>query len=459
MNEHDNSRPRPRADLEGGALDLWDELPGFAVVLADDYYIRNASRRFGETFGDWSGRRCHEVMRNRSEPCVVCSARRVLETGVSQRGDWTDHHGRSYRVFYHPHGEENGRKLVLEVGLDVTERQRLETALRESEDRYAQVLETMAEGVVVLQDAKIKFANARAARMAGYTIDELLSGSVARLIHPDDRELILGRHIQRIAGAPLPEMYELRLIKKDKTIWWAQVRGERLYWEGRPATLNLITDITALRAAHQELEATRREKEAITREMQQRLHSQVQDISSLCSPQSPPGADQARPQADKESQPRLAALGLVQDVMHRSGTLTPVDLHALVRSLIDELGRRFDAETAGIDLEVKGQPVFVDPVRTACCGLIVNELVGNALQYAFPLEGPGLISVATSPGPDGEVELTVTDNGLGLPPGWDVSPRPKLGLTLVRHLVEDRLGGRLVVASGSGARFTITFRP
>ncbi|MBU0514393.1 MAG: PAS domain S-box protein [Proteobacteria bacterium] len=449
--------PWPEAGRPG--LDVWDDLPGFAFLLADDHSIRGASRRFGERFGDWSGRNCYEVLRHRSEPCVVCPTWRVFETGDPQRWDWTDHDGRSYEVFDYPFGEEDGRPLVLEVGLDVTDRKRLEASLRESEDKYHLALETMGEGVVVLQDARIKFANARAGRMAGYPVDELRTGSIARLIHPDDREPILQRHIERIAGRELPEVYECRLVRKDQTVWWAQVRGARLYWDGRPATLNFITDITALKTAQQTLEATRQEKDAVAREMHHRFQSQIQVISSLLSPQTSPGRDPDGVRAVTKAQSRLATLGLIQDILHRSGSLTHVDLHAFARSLTDELGWRFGAPAAGIDLEVNGPPVYVDPGRATCCGLIVHELVGNALKNAFPQGGPGLISVGASLESDGAVQLTVTDNGVGLPPGWDASPPSSLGQALVRRLVEDRLGGRLVVASESGARFTITFRP
>ncbi len=452
-------RTRPRTGNQGPALDLWDDLPGFTVVLADDYTIRGASRGFGQRFGPWSGRRCHEVMHRRSDPCVVCPTRGAFETGEARQWTWTDHDGRSYDVFDHPFGEEAGRWLVLKIGLDVTDRKRLEAALGESEDRYRLALATMGEGVVVLQDARVKFANARAADLAGYTVDELLAGSIAPLIHPDDRELVLGRHVERIAGRELPEMYECRLIRKDKTVWWARVRGARFYWDGRPATLNFITDVTALKTAQRAAEAIHEEKEALAGQMHHGLRTQVQLISSLVSLQASLGGNHGGAGVARAVQSRLAALEFIQDVLHRSGPSTRIDLRALVRDLAAELGQRFGAPATGIDLEVTGHPVLVDPDRAVSGGLIVHELIGNALEHAFPRGGPGLITVGASQGPDGDVELTVADNGLGLSPGEMASPPSSLGLALVRHLVEDRLAGRLAVASGSGTRFTITFRP
>lgn len=459
MVDNHAGRTRLRTEAQGPRLDLWDDLPGFAVVLADDHTIRGASRGFGDRFGEWSGRRCYEVMRRRTEPCVVCPTWGVFEAGDRRHWTWTDHEGRSYEVVDRPLGEEAGRSLVLEIGLDVTDRKRLEAALGESEDRYRLALETMGEGVVVLQDARIKFANARAARLGGYTVDELLAGSIAPLIHPDDRELILGRHVERIAGRDLPEMYECRLIRKDKTVWWAQVRGARFYWDGRPATLSFITDVTALKTAQQALEASREEKEALARQTHHRLRNQVQIISSLVSLQSSLGPSRGGVGAARAVQSRLAALEFIQDVLHRSGPSTRVDLRALARALAEELGGRFAAPATGIDLEVHGHPVPVDPDRALCCGLIIHELIGNALKNAFPRGGPGLISVGISQQSDGVVRVVVADNGLGLPPGGMASPPTSLGLSFVRHLVEDRLAGRLSLASGSGTRCTITFRP
>jgi two-component system cell cycle sensor histidine kinase/response regulator CckA len=141
---------------------------------------------------------------------------------------------------------------------DITERKQAEMALRESEERYRTLVEQSLQGLVVLGSDGVVFANAVAADMADYTVEELTSFSVDDLmavIHPDDRALVRERFLDRLAGKPVPPRYELRLIRKNGTLRWAELFSNRIQYRGSPAVQATLVDITDRKLAE---EATRR---------------------------------------------------------------------------------------------------------------------------------------------------------------------------------------------------------
>jgi len=125
-------------------------------------------------------------------------------------------------------------------------RKRAEEALRESEEQYRHVVESLSNvGILVAQDGKLAFTNAVISDILGYTKEELTSHSNPfDLIHPDDRMMVLERHMKRLKGEKAPETYPYRVITRDGNIKWVEVTGVRLDWRGKPATLNFFTDIS-----------------------------------------------------------------------------------------------------------------------------------------------------------------------------------------------------------------------
>jgi signal transduction histidine kinase len=108
-------------------------LPVYLVLLAPDYHVPFANRFFRERFGESHGRRCFEYLFGRSEPCEICETYTVLKTMAPHEWEWTGPDGRNYHVFDLPFTDTDGSTLVLEMGIDITERKRAEKALEESE--------------------------------------------------------------------------------------------------------------------------------------------------------------------------------------------------------------------------------------------------------------------------------------------------------------------------------------
>ena len=140
---------------------------------------------------------------------------------------------------------------------DITSIKMTERALRESESKYRSVVENAAEGILVVQDGQFKYANDRLIQFSQYTREEarrlVTERSFIDLIYPDDREMVLENYRVRAAGGDTSGQYEFRWLDKDGSVRWAEIRVSGFMWEGRPAALCLITNLTAHKKADEAL--------------------------------------------------------------------------------------------------------------------------------------------------------------------------------------------------------------
>ena len=139
------------------------------------------------------------------------------------------------------------------IARDITQRKHAYDALQEREKRYRMLVENAAEAILVVQDGMIRLTNPAAVAMTGYSEQEILSNPFPLFIHPDDRAMVTERHQMRLKGETLPTRYEFRVLAKDGSTKWMQISAAVIGWEGRPATLNLLTDITKRRVAEESL--------------------------------------------------------------------------------------------------------------------------------------------------------------------------------------------------------------
>ncbi len=114
----------------------------------------------------------------------------------------------------------------------------------ELEERYRVLVENANEGIVVVQDGMIKFVNPKTLQISGYSKEELISRSLTELIHPDDKKILIKRYLKVTKGKKLPSPTFVRFIHKDKGTRWIEIKTAPIYWKGKLATLNFLTDIT-----------------------------------------------------------------------------------------------------------------------------------------------------------------------------------------------------------------------
>ncbi len=127
---------------------------------------------------------------------------------------------------------------------DITEHKRQEAARIASEERYRQLIENATEGICVAQEGTLTFVNPMMEQILGYSERELLQIPFLELIHPEDRRLVAERHVARLRGDSIEPIYSFRAVTKDDGVIWVQINAVAITWEGRPGTLNFLSDIT-----------------------------------------------------------------------------------------------------------------------------------------------------------------------------------------------------------------------
>lgn len=348
--------------------------------------------------------------------------------------------------------QSDGGPLVISIIRDVTQRVQLEARVRG-------LLESAPDAIVVVDGAAtITIVNSQTERMFGYRREELIGQPVEILVperlrdrHATDRDRYIDQPVTRPMGAG-------RLLtgrKKDGSEFPVEISLSPLQTEKGTLVTSIIRDITDRRLAEERLQASLREKEALLKEIHHRVKNNLQITSSLLHLQADFVEDPRVRGMLEESQNRIRSMALVHEKLYRASDLSRIDFPEYVRSLTLLLLRSFGVREETISVSLGGNPVFLSIESAVPCGLLVNELLSNALKHAFPGGRRGAIRVSVEER-EGEVRLTVADDGVGLPAGFDPWSTETLGLRLVQTLVR-QLAGRLSIERAHGTVFHIAF--
>lgn len=234
-----------------------------------------------------------------------------------------------------------------------------------------------------------------------------------------------------------------------------------VFTNARLAVLKLLASQAAtslVNASLAEENASLAEKESLLREVHHRVKNNLQLISSLLSLQASRVTDPVVAELFAESRNRVRAMALVHENLYRAGNFARIPMATHIRTLCAHLSRAYGLQSHNIQLTTSLADVHLEMSRAVSCGLIVNELVSNAIKHAFPDGRPGHVNVDLHAGERSEIVLAVSDDGVGLAEEVDFTCTDSLGLRLVRDLTE-QLHGRVAVSGVAGTTFTVTFDP
>jgi two-component sensor histidine kinase len=217
-----------------------------------------------------------------------------------------------------------------------------------------------------------------------------------------------------------------------------------------------LHNVTELKEAEQAIRKSLHEKEVLLKEVHHRVKNNMQVISSLVSLQAFESENETVRKALEDVSDRVRSMALVHEKLYRSADLSHIDFAEYARSLLSSIWRSHGAVASSIRLDFNLEQVHL-PVDTAVpCGLILNELAGNALKHAFQGLGSGVVTVFLHAGADGRIRLCVRDNGVGLPEGLDWRSASSLGLRLVAMLA-GQIKATVEVDSREGTAFELIF--
>jgi PAS domain S-box-containing protein len=340
------------------------------------------------------------------------------------------------------------------------ERFEQQQALAAEQARLASVLEATTDLVAFLDESgRILYLNPAGRRLVGIgrqaSIESL---KVSELYAPWASELILKEGIRKARQQGTWSGETALLHESGREIPVSQVIAVH---RGTGETVQFLStiarDISERKMTEEQLRGSLREKEALLREIHHRVKNNLQLINSLLALQAARVEDPSTGALFTESQNRVRTMALVHENLYRAGNLASIPLAAHVKSLCSYLFATFGEAASRIELYTEIEDMTLELDRAIPCGLIINELVSNALKHAFPDGRSGRVWVAFHVGPGTECALAVRDDGSGLPPGLDPLHAETMGLQLVKDLTE-QLGGKLTAESEGGSTFTVRFR-
>lgn len=355
------------------------------------------------------------------------------------------------------------REKVIQCNIrDITERKRVEAALKASESKYHGLFEATRDAILTLgpPDWTFSSGNPAAVRMFG-------ARDVADLVsHKPWETSPVAQSDGRASSEKAAEMIATAMREGSHSFEWthrridgvefaAHVLLTRVEQGGESILHATVRDITESKAAAEALEASLREKQALLKEVHHRVKNNLQVITSLLRLEAARRSDEGTRLVLREMQGRILSMALLHETLYRSGDFGRVELSSYLQQLSQQLFRA-QAATGVVALVLDLSPVRVEIDQAIPCGLIVNELLTNSLKHGFVEGRSGEVRVSIRPEGETSVRLEVSDTGVGVPVDFEARLLKSLGMQLITDLAR-QLGGRLDVGARPGATFTVTF--
>ncbi|MEH2163838.1 MAG: PAS domain S-box protein [Nostoc sp.] len=351
-------------------------------------------------------------------------------------------------------------KINQSLQAEITERQRIEEALRESEQRFRATFHQAAVGIAHLAiDGRWLLVNQRVCDILGYTPEELQLLTFQDITHADDINIGLKYIDQILADNIQTFSIEKRYLRKDSSVVWISLTVSLMReLSGNPKYfISVIEDISDRKQWEEQIQASLLEKEVLLKEIYHRVKNNLQVISSLLSLQSAYIKDKDDLVIFKQSQQRIASMALVHEKLYQSQDLARINFGEYIRDLVASLFTAYEVNEDAIALGINiDDQVFLGLDTAIPCSLIIHELVSNSLKYAFPADKNGTIYIELNQNQDHEVTLIVSDDGIGLPPNFNFKKIASLGWQLVDALT-NQLSGNINIQGDLGVECRVKF--
>jgi PAS domain S-box-containing protein len=382
-------------------------------------------------------------------------------------------HARSPRDFtVQPIPDEGtfGREYTRRVGAKLEKKER---ALQESEEKYRLLYENSMDALLFTSpDGSIQAANPAACAMFQRTEEEIIKTRRAGVIDTTDPRLSAALEERASTGR---FKGELTFLRKDGTRFPGEV-STNIFTDrtGQKRSCMIIRDVTERKAAEEQLrrfseelekkvaertEALNKslhEKEILIKEVHHRVKNNMQIITSLLNLQSRTIDDPAVLKTIKESQSRIKAMALVHERLYQSGDVSSINLKDYIQFLARELFSFYGVKSQLVRVTINAPAIDVNIDTAIPLGLMVNELISNAIKYAFPENRRGEIVIDITKDKN-TISLVVRDNGIGIPADFDWHNAKSLGIRLVNSLVE-QLQGTIELDRTAGTTFKIVVK-
>lgn len=359
-----------------------------------------------------------------------------------------------------PKTSEDEVGLLIDAFNDMlTTIQERDVSIRESEGKYRTLIENIPQKIfykdvnciyITCNENYAYDVGVPPDKITGKTDFDFFPEDLAKKYRADDRRIMQTGVTEELAEKYIQHGKEVTIQTIKTPIRDAQNRVIGL--------LGIFWDVTEKIKAEEQIKASLAEKEVLLKEIHHRVKNNMQVIISLLRLQAKNVSDTAYLSMLKESQNRIRSMALVHEQLYQTKDLANINIANYVTSLVASLRRSYIQQSDTVQIQTSVEGITMGLESAIPCGLIINELVSNALKYAFPNHRTGLIRIVMAKGDEGNILLEVCDNGVGLPDSIDVKITDSMGLHLVVILAEDQLKGTLEVDTTQGTCFQIRFK-
>lgn len=277
-------------------------------------------------------------------------------------------------------------------------------------------------------------------------------------IHPDDRDQVSDAIRDALAGEKTYDA-EFRIVRANGDVRFVHSQG-LVYRNaaGEPETITgTVYDITESKQFEETIKASLREKEVLLQEIHHRVKNNLQVISSLLALQAKASQNQDVVGALRDSERRIRVMAQIHKNLYRSDDLARIDARSYLETIARDVKESQLEGSENVLFEQDIDQVILDIDLAVHIGQIVSELLSNALKHAFPNGKPGTVNLSLKKLNGGDIELVVSDDGVGLAADFDIARSKTLGLQLVSAMTT-MTKGKLSISGSPGASFRIVFK-
>ncbi|MGZ7116884.1 MAG: histidine kinase dimerization/phosphoacceptor domain -containing protein [Methanobacterium sp.] len=356
---------------------------------------------------------------------------------------------------------KENQTLYIEASEEITKREKVENELQKSEKKYREIVENASEGIISTDsDGLLTFYNDRFTKMLGYKENELKGRNILSLMDDESKEIAQSCMVEAKKGKK--GQNEIKLIKKDGSILNVLTNVSPIIYDDQyHGCLAMMSDITEIKGAQQQISDSLIEKEILLREIHHRVKNNMQIISSMLSLQSNYIEDEEMQEIFAESRNRVKTMALVHEKLYKSQDIAKIDIKDYVEDIITFMVSSYVLDESTLDFNIYSEDISFNMDTAVPLCLIINELLTNSIKYAFPggtnfTGKENKITIKITPVDDG-YELLIMDNGIGLGEDFDLNKVNSLGLNIVNALVK-QLKGSIDLLETRGTTFKIFFK-
>jgi PAS domain S-box-containing protein len=346
-----------------------------------------------------------------------------------------------------------GEQVVIGIVKDITDQYYKQERIKESEEMFRQLFKNAPIGIAMLDEhQEVTMINKGFEEIFGYAEDEIVGLNLDKIIVPPGKE----EEAESLTKSKKTFEFSTRRIKKDGSSVDVLIYGVPVIVDGRTiAVYGIYVDITDQKKAEEQVKRSLKEKEVLLAEIHHRVKNNLAVITGLLELQGYNTENEDAKKVLKDSQLRINSMALIHEKLYQSERLSEIQFDVYINELLEVIKKSHFSTQKPVEIKIDAEPVPLTITQAIPCGLLLNEIITNSLKHAFPDDRQGEITISFRK-TGNRLNLSIGDNGIGLPENHTDLKSKSLGMTLIKTLAK-QLEAELFIDTRQGTRYNLIF--